>query len=158
MYICAHFLLDVRLTLAIVYLCTCFSTLTLAPLNVISLLAAQQFGSTAETGDMRLTLLHLSKPKCPHSLNKLTFGIHNSYLDEEEVDAEGGKPLASLTYLYLESISEVPIRLLCSPKIFFSTFFTFMNPSGRNSFKLRRKIQISFLFVTHSSFSAFSPD
>ena len=49
-----------------------------------------------------------------------------------------GKPLASLTYLYLESISDVPIRLLWSPKIFFSTFFTFMKPSGRNSFKLRR--------------------
>ena len=49
-----------------------------------------------------------------------------------------GRPLASLTYLYLESISEVPINALWSTKIFFSTFFTFMNPSGRNSFKLER--------------------
>ena len=49
-----------------------------------------------------------------------------------------GRPLASLTYLYFESISDVPIRLRWSPKIFFSTFFTFMNPSGRNSFKLGR--------------------
>ena len=50
-----------------------------------------------------------------------------------------GRPLASLTYLYLESISEVPINALWSTKIFFSTFFTFMKPSGRNSFKLERK-------------------
>ena len=50
-----------------------------------------------------------------------------------------GRPRASLTYLYLESISEVPIRLLCSAKIFFSTFFTFMNPRGRNSFKLGKR-------------------
>ena len=52
-----------------------------------------------------------------------------------------GRPLASLTYLYLESISDVPIRALWSPKIFFSTFFTFMNPRGRNSFKLGTKMQ-----------------
>ena len=49
-----------------------------------------------------------------------------------------GRPLASLTYWYLASISDVPINFLCSTKIFFSMFFCFMKQIGRNSLRLQK--------------------
>ena len=93
---------------------------------------------------MRATLLYLSNRDrifLPHSE-----WIHTNVkqkggltLTRKKWTPKVGRPRASLTYLYLESISEVPINALWSTKIFFSTFFTFMNPSGRNSFRLGRK-------------------
>ena len=75
------------------------------------------------------------------------FKISEKYptLTKKKWTPKVGRPLANLTYLYLESISDVPIRLRCSAKIFFSTFRTFMKPRGRNSFKLQRKILEIFL-------------
>ena len=77
---------------------------------------------------------------CPSNLFKLIKMDREIFLTltKKKWTPNVGSPLASFTYLYFESISEVPIKLLCSPKIFFSTLRTFINPSGRNSFKLKK--------------------